>query len=405
MAAACDNDTLNNILTSIESSIPESNNLKKLVNFLKNQTIPELNDSKKLLISKLINSGVSLPTEQTQYNLIQNCFISANKGNVCDVKLLIFLKKMNLGALVLIIDNILGGNTGEGYLRHLINTNPKIKDFFTIQSGLQGIEDDNTLGLDPNEFTAPLLDVLNPDTYSKPNNSAAAGAGAGNDSYIPDSAAAAVGGDAYDRVFSQPIAPAAPLLNNYLNKFTGYTIANYDANVYGVEIQSNNIEPTNNLLKSVIEIIRYASEPSKFNMNFKIYLYTIVYILLKLFYFKEDNKGLYRLFASITRGNKKCAPKSIQETITAIDIANFGGYNNKNGNIDYYLCKCNFKQSFKKVSAKSSREAAKMVAMKVLKGNKKIVKFSLKRMVGKKEKCYDYEGSIDKKGKIIIKNQ
>lgn len=82
-----------------------------------------------------------------------------------------------------------------------------------------------------------------------------------------------------------------------------------------------------------------------------------------------------------------------------------GGYNNKNGNIDYHLCKCNFKQSFKKVSAKSSREAAKIVAMKVLKGNKKSATFSLKRMVGKKEKCYDYEASLDKKGKIVIKNQ
>lgn len=82
-----------------------------------------------------------------------------------------------------------------------------------------------------------------------------------------------------------------------------------------------------------------------------------------------------------------------------------GGYNNKNGNIDYHLCKCNFKQSFKKVSAKSSREAAKMVAMKVLKGNKKSATFSLKRMIGKKEKCYDYKASLDKKGKIVIKNQ
>jgi len=43
--------------------------------------------------------------------------------------------------------------------------------------------------------------------------------------------------------------------------------------------------------------------------------------------------------------------------------------------------------------------------MKVLKDKKKSAKFSLKRMIGKKEKCYDYDVSIDKKGKIIIKNQ
>jgi hypothetical protein len=43
--------------------------------------------------------------------------------------------------------------------------------------------------------------------------------------------------------------------------------------------------------------------------------------------------------------------------------------------------------------------------MKVLKDKKKYVKFTLKRMIGKKEKCYDYDVSIDKKGKIIIKNQ
>jgi hypothetical protein len=79
-----------------------------------------------------------------------------------------------------------------------------------------------------------------------------------------------------------------------------------------------------------------------------------------------------------------------------------GGYNNKSGEIDYHICKANFKQPFKKVSAKSSREAAKIIAMKVLKGNKKSAKFSLKRIIGKKEKCYDYNISIDKSGKLII---
>jgi len=101
------------------------------------------------------------------------------------------------------------------------------------------------------------------------------------------------------------------------------------------------------------------------------------------------------------------AEESIAASTSAKNILGHssGGYNNKSGNIDYHICKANFKQTFKKVSAKSSREAAKMVAMKVLKDKKKSAKFSLKRMIGKKEKCYDYDVSIDKKGKIIIKNQ
>lgn len=101
------------------------------------------------------------------------------------------------------------------------------------------------------------------------------------------------------------------------------------------------------------------------------------------------------------------AENSIAASTSAKNILGHssGGYNNKSGNIDYHICKANFKQTFKKVSAKSSREAAKMVAMKVLKDKKKSAKFSLKRMIGKKEKCYDYDVSIDKSGKIIIKNQ
>jgi hypothetical protein len=81
----------------------------------------------------------------------------------------------------------------------------------------------------------------------------------------------------------------------------------------------------------------------------------------------------------------------------------FGGYNNKQGNLTYYLCSSSVKISLKRVQAKSAREAAKMVAKKVLKG-KKSVKFSLKRMIGKKEKYYNYQASIDKSGKISIKS-
>jgi hypothetical protein len=90
-----------------------------------------------------------------------------------------------------------------------------------------------------------------------------------------------------------------------------------------------------------------------------------------------------------------CAPRTIIE-----------GYRGgkKSNNIEYHICKANFKHTFKKVSAKSARECAKKIAKKVLIGNKKSVKFSLKRMIGNKEKCYDYIASIEK-GKIVIKNQ
>jgi hypothetical protein len=91
-----------------------------------------------------------------------------------------------------------------------------------------------------------------------------------------------------------------------------------------------------------------------------------------------------------------CAPRTIVESYT-------GG--NKSGKYDYYLCKCNFKESLKKVVAKTAREAAKNLAKKVLKGNKKSIKFTLKRLIGKKEKYYNYEAHFDKNGKIVIKNQ
>ena len=80
-----------------------------------------------------------------------------------------------------------------------------------------------------------------------------------------------------------------------------------------------------------------------------------------------------------------------------------GGYNNKQGNLTYYLCGSNVKISIKKVQAKSAREAVKIIANKVLKKNeKKSVKFSIKRMIGKKEKYYNYKVSVDKTGKISI---
>ena len=166
-------------------------------------------------------------------------------------------------------------------------------------------------------------------------------------------------------------------------------------------------------LKIINEFIKYFSIP----MEKKYKLYKILYVLLNKVYdtstaalgtaapgtpealAKEYTENLLKIFNKLIKSDEiGCAPRTIIHGLQ-------GGYNNKSGDIDYHICKANFKQTFKKVSAKSSREAAKMVAMKVLKDKKKSAKFSLKRMIGKKEKCYDYDVSIDKSGKIIIKNQ
>lgn len=103
--------------------------------------------------------------------------------------------------------------------------------------------------------------------------------------------------------------------------------------------------------------------------------------------------------------NKEDIIRKIEDFINLKEIST-GGYNNKLGNIDYNICKCNIKINLKKVSAKSAREAGKIIAKKALaKSNKKSIKFSLKRLIGKKEKIYNYEASIRKDGKIVIRNQ
>jgi|688.fasta_scaffold02360_16 hypothetical protein len=135
------------------------------------------------------------------------------------------------------------------------------------------------------------------------------------------------------------------------------------------------------------------------SMEKKLKLYKILNFLFDKIYNDTGISDIKILFNKLINSTDiGCAPRTIIEGFK-------GGYNNKSGDIDYHICKANFKQTFKKVSAKSAREGAKMVAMKVLKDKKKSVKFSLKRMIGKKEKCYDYDVSIDKSGKIIIKNQ
>jgi hypothetical protein len=161
------------------------------------------------------------------------------------------------------------------------------------------------------------------------------------------------------------------------------------------------IKITQNLIDSIIEILeKVSNDDIDFNdMTEKIHIYSILYVLIQNFY--SSNQEIIDAYHDLViMDSNKCAPRSFIDTNPVL-----GGYNNKSGDIDYHICKANFKQTFKKVSAKSSREGAKMVAMKVLKDKKKSVKFTLKRMIGKKEKCYDYDVSIDKKGKIIIKNQ
>ncbi len=155
-------------------------------------------------------------------------------------------------------------------------------------------------------------------------------------------------------------------------------------------------------------------------MKKKIILYQILYFLLNddgFYYIKkaeieaalssaskttalldldETTKIKYMLDLLILHDKIGCAPRTI--------IEGYKDGGKKSNNIEYYICKANFKHTFKKVSAKSARECAKKIAKKVLIGNKKSVKFSLKRMIGNKEKCYDYIASIEK-GKIVIKNQ
>lgn len=71
----------------------------------------------------------------------------------------------------------------------------------------------------------------------------------------------------------------------------------------------------------------------------------------------------------------------------------------------YHLCSSSVNISLKKVQAKTAREGAKIMARKLLnKSGNKSVKFSLKRMIGNKEKYYNYQASIDKSGKISIKS-
>lgn len=175
-------------------------------------------------------------------------------------------------------------------------------------------------------------------------------------------------------------------------------LKNKTDDIYGI-VKFNEFIKKKDVLKS-FNIINNFIGDFTMSMDKKLKLYKILKFLFDKFYdnSETDVTELESVFKKVISGDIKCAPRTIIEGFK-------GGYNNKSGDIDYHICKANFKQTFKKVSAKSAREGAKMVAMKVLKDKKKSAKFSLKRMIGKKEKCYDYDVSIDKSGKIIIKNQ
>lgn len=150
--------------------------------------------------------------------------------------------------------------------------------------------------------------------------------------------------------------------------------------------------------KQLVNIINLITkEQLKFNIDEKIQIYTLLYVIIKNLY--TENEKVNEKFKKIVLDDTtKCAPRSF------IDIKpNLTG-GKKSNNIEYHICKANFKHTFKKVSGTSAREGAKKIAKKVLIGNKKSIKFSLKRMIGNKEKCYDYIASIEK-GNIIIKNQ
>jgi hypothetical protein len=186
--------------------------------------------------------------------------------------------------------------------------------------------------------------------------------------------------------------------NNIIEKI----IINDNYTINNADIGNNELIQSIQYINDFLAIKKTVNEQTlnNINMDEKIHIYTILYILIKTFYnANADVKNLYKKI--IIEPTTRCAPRSVFETLDDIT----GGYNNKSGDIEYQICKCNFKQNIKKVSAKSAREAAKIVANKVLKGDKKSITFSLKRIIGKKEKCYDYNASIDKSGKILIKSQ
>jgi hypothetical protein len=103
-------------------------------------------------------------------------------------------------------------------------------------------------------------------------------------------------------------------------------------------------------------------------------------------------------FASLNTVNNKAELKAIFDEKMRIMGGNKGVHM-------YHLCSSSVNISLKKVQAKTAREGAKIMARKLLnKSGNKSVKFSLKRMIGNKEKYYNYQASIDKSGKISIKS-
>jgi len=417
---ACNNNNqLNEILRLY---VPEYGNNSKESNFIRNiisfNNDPTSLKIKMMLISRCVkDKGLITTLTPNMFDNIKDClktFENSSKGN-CDLDLINLIRMMQLEKLICAISAEYQDYSGIRALKTALQQDAKFKNFLTLN--VDNIDEyyytgpatpaPGTRGEIPNTSTAVAQIII---TYKLSEASATP---------IPEgavlfTAGAAGGADGAAGDINNPVGLAAPPVANQIPDIYSYLL--YYINEIKRDNVPNNSNPLLNIdtaadcpnyfILSLIEILKFASNPKNYNMDDKIKIYAILYALIKNLYpvGVGGNDNLRRYFYKIVKGSDtKCAPRSFSEPYTG-DLST-GGYNNKNGDIKYYLCKCNFKQSFKQVSAKSSREAAKMVAMKVLKGNKKSIKFSLKRMVGKKEKCYDYEASLNNNGKIVIKNQ
>jgi len=414
--AGCTNANLNAILTSIlnTSSDKLAEDEKILIKFLSSQDEPAILSQKVMLINKLIKEEKIHDNSEDILNNFDMCLNNNDFNKGCDRHLRHLIQEMRLDVLLLIMDCVAAAapaaptaildetnaGNGEKLLKILINSNLKVKKFVATFEENTTYRTNADIGDSQIQDSPIPADPGNNIQAVKPNAVALAVADADANSFFTNTDNSLT----IYNLYNTNNAGALTIDEYHKNRIKRYAVAPAPAPA-PAPVDEN--VPYYNLLKGIVKVIEIGANPASFSMTLKIFVYTILYILLRKYYNIDHNgnKNVRRYYYAITNGSvMKCAPMSVKTQMQSYDLS-IGGYNNKNGNIDYHLCKCNFKQSFKKVSAKSSREAAKMVAMKVLKGNKKSATFSLKRMVGKKEKCYDYEASLDKKGKIVIKNQ
>lgn len=431
--AACDNKNLDEILRLY---VPEYGNNSKESNFIRNiisfNNDPTSLKIKMMLISRCVkDKGLITTLTPNMFDNIKEClktFENSSKGN-CDLDLINLIRMMQLEKLICAISAEYEDYSGINALKTALQ-DAKFKKFLTLNVNnnideyyftAQGMAAPARVREIP-DTSVPVAQINITYKLSVPQaaqipeeavlfaTSIAAGVPSGIATAITAAITATTLAPGTDFNTLQAAHPDARELYQKYSYLLYYINEIKSDNIPNPSNPQLNIDAANNcnnyFILSLIEILKFASNPKNYNMDDKIKIYAILYALIKNLYpvGVGGNDNLRRYFYKIVKGETtKCAPRSFSEAYNG-DLST-GGYNNKNGNINYYLCKCNFKQSFKQVSAKSSREAAKMVANKVLKGNKKSIKFSLKRMVGKKEKCYDYEASLNKNGKVVIKNQ